>query len=805
MEVDEEWQPAGRHGKGKVDQTPAEVLRGQGPKPAATRGRTKTSPGKQDKIRRSSKVLHQKLNLTTLPQANDHPQLAREDGATDSCHAATEHVIPNVPQQPQSADADPVSHKTKSTKEFNDAIDTAHSSSSVTLGIHRKQVTDTNGDTRSKKGWDRKQGISDNSSDGILTVHTEKIQPESKIQRLRLSMPRKLQVRKKRSAHKTYTLHLKTEVDWNEDLRPTDDDDSAHARSHDAGKSVSTPGHDPTTGEEENSTTLKRKRSKLIVQTSSGKRKGPSKGKAKIQGNSDLRSQLYLSSLAVGPSLDFHAGPLVSDSMINLVPSTQLGETGDEFEDQPPVKMPHENGQIEVIEITSSPVLSEPSSLDYGIDVLRGQTYRVIGTSSDGRGKTVGQKLADALQGVQLHSQLRPAIENTLKSNPKEIKGANHQGVESPLSRMHTTDDSESQDQQVRSQAIKQRQATFGMWKQGQRSARPFQLTPATTLPSEMANFHNTGGAEEFAKRQGSLGGSSFVHIKIGSDGVSDHNHNRNCLDRGHALGSLEPVDETEDSNKGIDQLPGLYRDMKQITRTSIFGGLLAAPKSSIVDSNGSPRLVPQAKQVADETQFPPNDDRMPKRTDIPDTRSSSSDYDKDWNGYSLDSSDDELTWSKYQRDMLKEYGFQTRSTKKSTESRLPEDNPSTNVNPKTLRQQSQGQSSVDSTVPALSRPAASMILGEHAHEVNQSQSVEVGPGLNQIPAKESRTHADQHTLPVAPLTTVISNLFQGAREAQPFSQPSDSDPLDWISGLQNAQSSAHNLLLETNQVRPAI
>ncbi|KAJ5648511.1 hypothetical protein N7490_004883 [Penicillium lividum] len=819
---------ASRTAKGKAQHSPTQEL--SGPRLAT---QSITGTGKPEKGRRSTRGPQQKLDLPTLPHVKDPPQLPREDGAADSCHAVTKHAIPKVPHQLQSNDTDPILQKPNSATEISD---THHirSTSRIGVDVQHTAVTDTNGDvSAAKKDRDSKQQINGGTDNEFSKIHRETVQSESRFRRLRLSQPRKSEPRGKLSGREKHSLHLKTEVDWNEDLRPTGDEDSTKVNSDGEATISSTPDSE-SMGEDENSN---HKRKASNARSNSGKRRKPAKGEANIRGESDQRAGLPLTSLITDPAKASQPKPSDFKIKANSMPGGQSQEvdTRDELEVASSVLKAHKNCQDgsasyqhEIIEITSSPVVSETSSSDCGIDVLRGEAYRVVGRSSDGRGKTVAQKLVDALYGVQLHSQLQPAIETTLHCAHKKAGRS---------SRMSFRDESQSQDPKV----IQQTQTSLGIRQQGHGLPGTLQMAHATTLPLDMANPCNTGGLQIDVKPQGSLIGGDLAHIKVGSDGVSDRHATPNCLQAQREQDLLESVDLTEEPRQGAAQLPGdvpehdtdsssqnspevgrkaftaaISRGRDRNThhtpesekpllslqtpiqsRASIFGGLKTGPRSSIVDSNGSPRRMLQANLTAKTSQSPLKDVQLPTAVEIPD--SSSSNYNQDSNASSLDSSDDELTWSKYQRDMFMEYGFQTASMKKSrTQLAPPKENSSTGGNSEVPGHNGK-QSSADPISTTFNPPSgASMIPGRDAHGVSQNRTAEVKTGPNQICTEKPKAHNAQHV--VMPLSTEYSGSLRLAPEAHQLSQSNDSNPQDWISALQSAQKSAHNLLLETNQ-----
>ncbi|KAJ5540147.1 hypothetical protein N7513_008479 [Penicillium frequentans] len=821
---------ASRPGKRNLNHSPTDVI---GPVPRSAASKGKTGPGEPEKGRQKTRNPQQKLELATLPLVKDPPKLASQDGATDSCYATTKHVIPNAPQQLQSEGLGPVPQKNKSATEISDTHQPISSIRSIGIDTQRKAVADANGNAPiTKKSRDTKQHINGSTEDKGSTMQIEKVQPKTNFRRLTLSLPRKPESRGKRSARKKNALHPKNEVDWNEDLRPTDDENSCHANSKDEGTSVSSPDPEPTY---EDGEILNHKRRGSDAETNSGKRRKPVERIANIRRESSRPPQLHLTSLTAERTMSLQPGSIASNTKVDPLPggrpqdSLSAQKSHESNKNEPAIR------QHEIIEITSSPVVSVPTSSDPGIDVLRGQTYRVIGTSSNGRGKTVGQKLADALHGVQLHSQLRPAVETTLHSTHKEHDGSSRQEAASPSSRMPTTDGSQSQDPQVLNHSIKQTQVSLGVRQQRQGFSEALQLTRATPFPSKMANLCNTDGSETFAKCQGSLAGRDFVHIEIGRDGVDDHNPTRNNLQDNHAQGSLETVDAMQDPQQediqppravseydpdsssqnspetGTKTLPATYfrsrnngthqtpESQKPLLRlqtpiqatASILGGFKTALKSSIVDSKGSPRLMLQGNLAADKVHLPLKDVQLPSDVDIPDP--SSSNYDKDSDGYSLDSSEDEVSWSKYQRDMFMEYGFQTASTKKS---RAQSPTPKGAFNTENKNEVLDRHNTKGFTVEPV--PGASIISQCHAHEIDQNRTAEIEPGPNQVLTDELRAYAGRDA--VAPLSTEILMPSKAVLEAQQLSQSGESNPLDWITSLQAAQKSAHDLLLETNR-----
>jgi hypothetical protein len=146
------------------------------------------------------------------------------------------------------------------------------------------------------------------------------------------------------------------------------------------------------------------------------------------------------------------------------------------------------------------------------------------------------------------------------------------------------------------------------------------------------------------------------------------------------------------------------------------------------------------------------------------------------------------------------EYGFQTASMKKSrAQSPPPKRDSKIDKSNKVIVQQLTKDIPVDPISAFLNPPLGASTRQCQAHGVNQDRTAEVAPGLNQISTVELSAYADQD--PIAPLSTKMLRPSQSALGAQQFSQSGESNFLDWISILQAAQKSAHDLLLETNKV----
>ncbi|KAG0157186.1 hypothetical protein PDIDSM_4371 [Penicillium digitatum] len=196
-----------------------------------------------------------------------------------------------------------------------------------------------------------------------------------------------------------------------------------------------------------------------------------------------------------------------------------------------------------------------------------------------------------------------------------------------------------------------------------------------------------------------------------------------------------------------------------------------AVPKTSIVDSNGSPRLMPQLAKSMFVTQFNLDGEKSPEETtSVADT--SPSEHDRDLYSISTESKYEGLMWTKFQRDMFLEYGIQMEKLERSHSWPPPEkDNPSFSQ-----------EGTADRT--KIEKPST------------------VGPSSSQRTLDEralgdapSKNHGD---LDQSFRTEISASTQPAAKSHQSFTV-GDPDDLEWISTLQVAQKDAHHLLQQTN------
>ncbi|KAJ5427263.1 hypothetical protein N7465_002333 [Penicillium sp. CMV-2018d] len=196
-----------------------------------------------------------------------------------------------------------------------------------------------------------------------------------------------------------------------------------------------------------------------------------------------------------------------------------------------------------------------------------------------------------------------------------------------------------------------------------------------------------------------------------------------------------------------------------------------SVPKTSIVDSNGSPRLMPQsAKSMAVPQLDLDGEKGHEKTTSITDT--SLSEYGRDSCSLSTESKYEGVMWTKFQREMFLEYGIQTEKLERSHPWPPPKKHhPS-------FSQEDTADGAKSEKAWTIGRSSSQRTLDERA--------------LGDAPSKNhgyldrsSRTDIPASTQPAAKLHQ--SSTVDGHAD------------MEWISTLQVAQKDAHHLLQQTN------
>jgi hypothetical protein len=760
----------------------------------------------------------QKSALTT-ESADDSSRLV--DIAYEA--GATEHAIPNAPQPVlteistlSSGDAlikDKAANATIGDgASLNNVIPGPETEDSAAIEIQNIQQASTSKGAKS-------MGMSNEFSKSRTTRGGKKLLEPSKHESTAISRP-------KRSARKSYVLLMEPDVDWDEDLRPTDEE-SDKAGGH-GGTAVTSP--DP---EYRNSSDRKSpKRKKRQSGPDSSKRRKALKGKTNpIPEERDQSLQLPLTT---GPTVipqteitypGFNSRPINGQ----FAAATTKG-TADTTATPFPLTSDHEKqirSQVnvekhEVIEISSS---SPPSSDQAGSEYDPDQHSSHVSPTSNanahaqGRGEVVGTKLSDALReaGLSLRrtnklarhsSRALEAATDSKKANTSATSQPWAQ--ESPVRNSLTSESSMDQGQvesksgwstldsrmlpaQVRSSSpasylLPESMSIQGLFDHqihtvidGDRNEviyNPMAATMNSTkkLDEELAN------SQEFAQ---SLGSKANTSSQTSSAAKTDH--------RATLLTHGNQSQNTPESEK-----PLLTKE------TPLESIPLSAPRSIIVDHNGSPRLTTQGKTNDIQAQPLLEYDRM-GNIDMIDT--SSSDYDPSSPsemyspGYTPDS---QRTWSKFHRDIVAEYGIDTEqliregdrpiSLKKASES-----DTATCGTKHADRQYTEKLLETRLTTPPRRDDTPAEARPHIDHEKASAMTATSSPGPTDEAGLCGRHRSgDRRENPF--LSRISDPSYPGVEPPRSLMQ-NDANGMEWISALQTAQRSAHDLLLETNQV----
>lgn len=781
----------------------------------------------------------QKKLVLAMQLSDKDPQLAHTEPGTDSRH----HAIPNAPSQLQSEETGtPAGRKSAKGIDKKPKINPAARQST---GTRRKAIASPKDDppaaTASKRSNNQHADHDANDNSAKIQNQSTPSNNGTKLRRLKLTMPAttKGRPRTQRSSRQKYTLHLTTEVDWNEDLRPTDDESehlttTGNDKEGDTGvgTSVSTP--DPKlTSDGEHAIKPEQKRKLSKTQPSSEKRRKVSSTKSSSGTTNKRQPQLPLTAAPTGrskASASRASNPNPHNLRSNARNShgqltgahTRDTSTGPPSGQNTPKLKDTASQQKEIILISSSPAPSSSSIPGTGIDVLQNQAYRyrAIGTGITGRGKAIGQKLRDALQGVELHTQLRPAIETSLQSADEGLDGMGNERVPSPPSRMHSPTESQNENSQTHP-TLQQDQEDVTM---AEDQPQPEPL-PIQDAESQEEIVHQDGPDNEkimeypWGLREESSSPEASIPREYSTDETRDESETRSS----HAVNlepfnaadapehfqasipfpqspidyesdtssqdSLEaetnrfangypPKEQNKDNQTPDSGQPLLTRRAALQRPSGASRPAITTFRSSIVDANGSPRLFEEASLVLDQTESPLKEVQIPSEPEIP--QSSPISYDQISDEFSLHRSDDE-TWSKYQRDMFLQYGFSTESMDTRPQSALPGHSFA----------EEESEITTSRRIPRQHDPS----LSYNPH-VGPS-SIATGLGTRRATLRRNSATGPHE---VAPLSTQAQEVSR----VQQSSQSDQTHPPDWILTLQNAQRSAHNLLQETNQVSPA-
>ncbi|KAF7530324.1 hypothetical protein PCG10_003695 [Penicillium crustosum] len=193
--------------------------------------------------------------------------------------------------------------------------------------------------------------------------------------------------------------------------------------------------------------------------------------------------------------------------------------------------------------------------------------------------------------------------------------------------------------------------------------------------------------------------------------------------------------------------------------------------KTSIVDSNGSPRLMPQSANSMVVPQLGLDGEKGHEETTSI-TETSLSEYDRDSCSLSTESKYEGVMWTKFQRDMFLEYGIQTEKLERSHPWPPPK------KHQPSFSQEDTADGAKSEKASTVGRRSSQRTLDERA--------------LGDASSKNHR-YLDQS------FRTDISASTQPTAMSHQASTVGGHDDMEWISTLQGAQKDAHHLLQQTN------
>ncbi|KAJ5211492.1 uncharacterized protein N7498_003138 [Penicillium cinerascens] len=624
--------------------------------------------------------------------------------------------------------------------------------------------------------------------------------------------------RPKRSTRKSYTWLLEPDVDWDQDLRPTDDElDKAEGYE---GTAVTSP--DP---EYRNSTERKSpKRKKRQSGPDSSKRRRATKGKPDHIPKE--REQSLQLSLTTGPIVvprrevsrpheNSRSRPLNGQSKAVSTKGTATPPGTLTFNSETQQQC---QSQL-IVEISScSPSPLNRSSSGDDVDQNSGHGNAPSNANIQGRGKLVGSKLSDALREA--------AQSSSLTNEPGSVStrtfgaGIDHRKANTSASPKSLARISLFQNSLTSESSMDQGQVDF----KSNRSTPdprtlPAKLTPS--VPADYLSLPESMGFQGLLKNQGLVGVDANTKAAIQAP-IETAMDSANTVDEETAnsqefvqfLRSKADISSQASSAAKTDRQATLLTHDNQsqntpesekplLTKKAPLEFIpLSMPRSIIVDHNGSPRITTNGNKNIIQMQSPVEGDQM-WSTEM--TDASSSDYDQSSDMYSPGyTPESQRTWSKFHRDIVAEYGIDTEqliregdrpiSLKKAFEVDTATCGTSLGDRQRTEKLlETRGTTTPRGEDDTAAAPRACIY-----HDKASATAAISSPGPTDEVGLCTRQHADDRrddTLPAR-----ASGTSQPALEPHRSLMQDDANGMEWISALQTAQRSAHNLLLETNQ-----
>lgn len=624
-------------------------------------------------------------------------------------------------------------------------------------------------------------------------------------------------LRPRRSTRKSYALPLELDVDWDEDLRPTDDEiDKSDVH---GGSASTSPDPEYRTSTDRKSPKRKRRLSGL---NSSKRRKVVKEKLTSVSKRGDRKVQLPLTTAPIVSPQTEVSGPHACSSsraftgQSEAVTTIHTAETLNTAlplfsEDQSQYHISDNVGRHEVIEISSgSSSSSKQSSPRCGIDQYSSHDSPTPNTYQ-GRGKVVGTKLSDALResGLSSRRTIDPVTNSTqtlkAQTDHKKANATTSRKLLARISPFRASFTSESSVNQGQAESNSKRLVADS------RMIRADYLNlPVETNLQGLFNDHAYMEINENADKATH---APMVTAIESTEPVNDKL--ANSQEYAQFMGNAVDAASQTSSAAGIEHQATLINHNNQSQNTPESEKPLltketplqsipqSAPRSTIVDCNGSPRLATEGNKNV-QTWPLLIYDRM-ESIDMMGASSSSSDYDQSSDEYSPDyTPESQRTWSKFHRDIVAEYGI-------ATEQLIHKGN----------RPISLSKACVSDTAAC----GTSHHDRQHTGKPLDTRSI-ISPRREVDTSAETRAHIDHEKASAIAATSSTSGIDEvgpcgrdrsvdrenplTSRTADP-SYPglgpraslmqNDTNGMEWISALQKAQRSAHDLLQATNQV----
>lgn len=660
--------------------------------------------------------------------------------------------------------------------------------------------------------------------------------------------------RPKRVARKRYT-----EVDWYEDLRPTDDESSKVNRGR-GESSVPSPEPQHTSSPSKRSPPKRKRRQS--APNSSKRRKGTKgKGKAFDKGNAQ-RLPLPLTAApatSLVDSLESRANPTSKDSNMQPGSSDMKRTAKDSVETLPPNDAPEQDqeedpkkdqsgtAQLEIIEISSaSPLSTDKSDSEHDMHEATTEMEHAAEEETHGRGTSMGQKLTDALRNAGLTTQRLPVTNTGSHLTWSSQWASMFQKSCSPISCVSSSRDSLEHGalvtdfdltqvqsnpvmtQQEGSESVEAAIATLGTVHESfLKTSSPVQEVAACADKSPSQEPHSTG---QLSRSQASVVVTDD-EVAVGSqwmtlcdDSEAAMGPDRSNSNFRHSIPSYAEdtraiiqtrKTDTESSsgssavvmtdvptallteNSGNAHTPESQKPLltKETPRRSMP---LSIPKSTIVDDNGSPRLMERDRA---------GNLRIGRLLRLSATDSSRSSHERVSEGCPGDyTPHDRPSLSKFHLDMLLEYGVEAEDLlkRRSRSALFRSRTPSGGISIKPSRRTEQ-QPETRLTTVSPRQTDDSTAVEQKISSSGQDKTPTAAPSSSQRTVGEmglcTNRSSGGHRYLGKLLSTETTSQFQPSSEpAQPVIQDG-TDEMTWISALQTAQRSAHSLLQQTNQV----